>query len=211
MPRALRRLATGPPSTGSRGPGPPHSGPRPRRHRPGPSSPGAAGQVTAWEMAAARPTTARPRVVALLDVGQRPGPRNRLGPGLAIAALARAAPATCTHDQSAVDAAADGKRSDAAIRRRVTLINAPADRLPPPQRASTSSWPSTGSGSGRAERLAELRRGSHPAAPPHRVPAPLPRRLGGHVQPRRRRHREPARTPARRPEHPDPPLSPPVV
>jgi SAM-dependent methyltransferase len=125
---------------------------------------GAAGRVTAWEMASRPSNRQRNRwVVALLEV--RPDDRVLeigFGPGLAIAALARAgAGHVYGVDHSAVMLRQAAKRNAAAIRAgRVTLINAPADQLPPALSGpfdvilavnSLGFWP------GPAERLAELR------------------------------------------------------
>jgi SAM-dependent methyltransferase len=125
---------------------------------------GAAGRVTAWEMASRPSNRQRNRwVVALLDVG----PADQVleigfGPGLAIEALARAgAGHVYGVDHSAVMLRQAAKRNAAAIRDgRVTLINAPADQLPPALSGpfdvilavnSLGFWP------GPTERLAELR------------------------------------------------------
>ena len=125
---------------------------------------GAAGRVTAWEMAHRPSNRQRNRwVVSLLDVG----PADRVleigfGPGVAIAELARAgAGHVYGVDHSGVMLRQASKRNAAAIRAgRVTLVNAPADRLPSaldgPFDAmlavnSLGFWP------GPAERLAELR------------------------------------------------------
>jgi SAM-dependent methyltransferase len=125
---------------------------------------GAAGRVTAWEMAHRPSNRQRNRwVVSLLDV--RPADRVLeigFGPGVAIAELARAgAGHVYGVDHSGVMLRQASKRNAAAIRAgRVTLVNAPADRLPPvldgPFDAmlavnSLGFWP------GPAERLAELR------------------------------------------------------
>ena len=125
---------------------------------------GAAGRVTAWEMAHRPSNRQRNRwVVSLLDV--RPADRVLeigFGPGVAIEALARAgAGHVYGIDHSSVMLRQASKRNAAAIRAgRVTLVNAPADRLPPaldgPFDAmlavnSLGFWP------GPAERLAELR------------------------------------------------------
>src|SRR5579875_2796038 len=95
---------------------------------------GAAGRVTAWEMAHRPSNRERSRWVAsLLDVQ----PADRVleigfGPGLAIAALARAgAGHVYGADHSAVMVRAAGRRNAAAIRAgRVTLLRASADQLP---------------------------------------------------------------------------------
>ena len=126
---------------------------------------GAAGRVTAWEMAHRPSNRQRNRwVVSLLDVQ----PTDQVleigfGPGVAIAELARAGAAHVYGiDHSGVMLRQASKRNAAAIRAgRVTLINAPADQLPPaldgPFDAilavnSLGFWPAP------AERLAELRR-----------------------------------------------------
>src|ERR1700684_4408308 len=96
---------------------------------------GAAGRVTAWEMAHRPSNRQRNRwVVSLLDV--RPADRVLeigFGPGVAIAELARAgAGHVYGVDPSGVMLRQPSKRNAAAIRAgRVTLVNAPADRLPP--------------------------------------------------------------------------------
>ncbi len=126
---------------------------------------GAAGRVTAWEMAH-RPSNRQRSawVVSLLDVQ----PADRVleigfGPGLAIAHLARAgAGHVYGIDHSGVMVRQASKRNAAAIRAgRVTLIEAPADQLPPaldgPFDAilavnSLAFWPAP------AEQLAGLRR-----------------------------------------------------
>ena len=125
---------------------------------------GAAGRVTAWEMAHRPSNRRRSRwAVALLDV--RPADRVLeigCGPGVAIAELARAgAGHVYGVDHSEVMLRHASKRNAAAIRAgRVTLINAPADQLPPALSGpfdvilavnSLGFWP------GPAERLAELR------------------------------------------------------
>jgi SAM-dependent methyltransferase len=126
---------------------------------------GAAGRVTAWEMAHRPSNRQRSRwVVSLLDVQ----PADRVleigfGPGLAIAALARAgASQVCGADHSAVMVRAAARRNAAAIRAgRVTLIQASAQALPGalggPFNAilavnALAFWPAP------AERLAQLRR-----------------------------------------------------
>jgi SAM-dependent methyltransferase len=125
---------------------------------------GAAGRVTAWEMARRPSNRQRNRwVVSLLDV--RPADRVLeigFGPGVAIAELARAgAGHVYGIDHSAVMVRQASRRNAAAIRAgRVTLINAPVDRLPPALGGpfdiilavnSLGFWPAPG------ERLAELR------------------------------------------------------
>src|SRR6201995_6108588 len=96
---------------------------------------GAAGRVTAWEMAH-RPSNRQRSgwVVSLLDVQ----PADRVleigfGPGLAIAALARAgAGHVYGVDHSGVMVRAAARRNAAAIRAgRGTLLRASADQLPP--------------------------------------------------------------------------------
>jgi SAM-dependent methyltransferase len=126
---------------------------------------GAAGRVNAWEMAHRPSNRQRSRwAVSLLNVQ----PADRVleigfGPGVAVAALARAGAGHMYGvDQSAVMLRQASKRNAAAIRAgRVTLINAPVDQLPPaldgPFDAilavnSLGFWPAP------AERLAELRR-----------------------------------------------------
>ena len=126
---------------------------------------GAAGWVTAWEMALRPSNRQRSRwVVSLLDVQ----PADRVleigfGPGLAIAALARAgAGHVYGADHSGVMVRAAARRNAAAIRAgRVTLLRASADQLPPaldgPFDAilainALAFWPEP------AERLADLRR-----------------------------------------------------
>jgi SAM-dependent methyltransferase len=126
---------------------------------------GAAGRVTAWEMAHRPSNRQRSRwVVSLLGV--RPADKILeigFGPGLAIAELARAdAGHVYGIDHSGVMLRQASRRNAAAIRAgRVTLINAPANHLPPavdgPFDAilavnSLGFWPAP------AERLAELRR-----------------------------------------------------
>jgi SAM-dependent methyltransferase len=125
---------------------------------------GAAGRVTAWEMAHRPSNRQRNRwVVSLLDV--RPADRVLeigFGPGVAIAELARAgAGHVYGIDHSGVMLRQASKRNAAAIRAgRVTLVNAPADLLPPALDGpfdvilavnSLGFWPAP------AERLAELR------------------------------------------------------
>jgi SAM-dependent methyltransferase len=126
---------------------------------------GAAGRVTAWEMAHRPSNRQRSRwVVSLLEVQ----PADRVleigfGPGLAIAALARAgAGQVYGADHSGVMVRAAARRNAAAIRAgRVTLVRASADQLPPaldgPFDAilavnALAFWPAP------AERLAGLRR-----------------------------------------------------
>src|SRR5580693_4603444 len=126
---------------------------------------GAAGRVTAWEMAHRPSNRQRSRwAVSLLDVQ----PADQVlelgfGPGVAIAALARAgAGHVYGVDHSGVMLRQASRRNAAAIRAgRVTLVNAPANQLPPavdgPFDAilavnSLGFWPAP------AERLAELRR-----------------------------------------------------
>jgi SAM-dependent methyltransferase len=125
---------------------------------------GAAGCVTGWEMAHRPSNRQRSRwVVSLLDV--RPTDRVLeigFGPGLAVAALARAgAGHVYGIDHSGVMLRQASRRNAAAIRAgRVTLIRASADQLPPnfggPFDAilavnSHGFWPAP------AQRLAELR------------------------------------------------------
>ena len=134
---------------------------------------GAAGRVTAWEMAHRPSNRQRNRwVVALLDVQ----PADQVleigfGPGVAIAELARAgAGHVYGIDHSAVMVRQAAKRNAAAIRAgRVTLVNAPADQLPPALSGpfdvilavnSLGFWPTP------AERVAELR---HRLAPGGRI------------------------------------------
>jgi SAM-dependent methyltransferase len=126
---------------------------------------GAAGRVTAWEMAHRPSNRQRSRwAVSLLDVQ----PADQVlelgfGPGVAIAALARAgAGHVYGVDHSGVMLRQASRRNAAAIRAgRVTLIRASADQLPPaldgPFDAilavnSLGFWPAPG------QRLAELRR-----------------------------------------------------
>ena len=126
---------------------------------------GAAGSVTGWVFAHRPSNRQRNRwVVSLLDV--RPADQVLelgFGPGVAVAELVRAgAGHVYGIDHSGVMLRQASRRNAAAIRAgRVTLINAPADQLPPavdgPFDAilavnSLGFWP------GRAERLAELRR-----------------------------------------------------
>jgi SAM-dependent methyltransferase len=126
---------------------------------------GAAGRVTGWEMAHRPSNRQRNRWVAsLLDV-QSAGQVLEIGfgPGLAVAALARAgAGHVYGVDHSDVMLRRASRRNAAAIRAgRVTLIKASADQLPPaldgPFDAilavnSLGFWPEP------ATRLAELRR-----------------------------------------------------
>jgi SAM-dependent methyltransferase len=131
---------------------------------------GAAGSVTGWVFAHRPSNRQRNRwVVSLLDVH----PADQVlelgfGPGVAVAELVRAgAGHVYGIDHSAVMLRQASRRNAAAIRaRRVTLINAPADQLPPavdgPFDAilavnSLGFWPAP------AERLAELRRRLAPA------------------------------------------------
>ena len=126
---------------------------------------GAAGRVTAWEMAHRPSNRERNRwVVALLAV--RPADRVLeigFGPGVAIAELVGAgAGHVYGIDHSDVMVRQASKRNAAAITAgRVTLVNAPADQLPPALDGpfdvilavnSLGFWPAP------AERLAELRR-----------------------------------------------------
>jgi SAM-dependent methyltransferase len=125
---------------------------------------GAAGRVTGWVFAHRPSNRQRNRwVVSLLGVQ----PADRVleigfGPGLAVAALARAgAGHVCGVDHSGVMLQQASRRNAAAIRAgRVTLVKAPADQLPAaldgPFDAilavnSLGFWP------GRAARLADLR------------------------------------------------------
>jgi SAM-dependent methyltransferase len=125
---------------------------------------GAAGRVTAWEMAH-RPSNRQRSawVVSLLDVG----PADQVleigfGPGLAVAALARAgAGHVYGLDHSGVMVQAASRRNAAAIRAgRVTLAEASVDQLPPALGGPFDAilavnalgfWPAP------AQRLAELR------------------------------------------------------
>jgi SAM-dependent methyltransferase len=126
---------------------------------------GAAGRVTAWEMAHRPSNRQRNRwVVTLLAV--RPADRVLeigCGPGLAVAALARAgAGHVYGVDHSAVMLRQASRRNAAAIKAgRVTLIRASADQLPAALGGpfdvilavnSLGFWPAP------AMRLAELRR-----------------------------------------------------
>src|ERR1700753_3619669 len=96
---------------------------------------GAAGRVTAWEMAHRPSNRQRSRwVVSLLDI--RPADRVLelgFGPGVAIAALARAGAAHVYGvDHTGVRLRQASRPTAAAIRAgRVTLIKASADQLPP--------------------------------------------------------------------------------
>ena len=125
---------------------------------------GAAGRVTAWEMALRPSNRQRNRwVAALLDV--RPADRVLeigCGPGVAIAALARAgAGHVYGLDHSGVMLQQAARRNAAPIRAgRVTLVQASADQLPPTLDGpfdvilavnSLAFWPAP------AQRLAELR------------------------------------------------------
>jgi SAM-dependent methyltransferase len=126
---------------------------------------GAAGSVTGWVFAH-RPSNRQRNRWAVSLLGVRPGDRVLevgFGPGVAIAALARAgAGHVYGVDHSAVMLRQASRRNAAAIRAgRVTLVNAPADRLPAafdgPFDAilavnSLGFWPAP------AERLADLRR-----------------------------------------------------
>jgi SAM-dependent methyltransferase len=126
---------------------------------------GAAGSVTGWVFAHRPSNRQRNRwVVSLLEVQ----PTDQVleigfGPGIAVAALVRAGAAHVYGiDHSGVMLRQASRRNAAAIRAgRVTLVNAPADRVPPgldgPFNAilavnSHGFWPEP------AERLAELRR-----------------------------------------------------
>jgi SAM-dependent methyltransferase len=126
---------------------------------------GAAGRITAWEMAHRPSNRQRSRwVVSLLDVQ----PADQVleigfGPGLAVAALARAgAGHVYGIDHSGVMLRQASRRNAAAIRAgRVTLVRAAVDQIPPvldgPFDAilavnSLGFWPAP------AQRLAELRR-----------------------------------------------------
>jgi SAM-dependent methyltransferase len=126
---------------------------------------GAAGRVTGWVFAH-RPSNRRRNrwVVSLLGV--RPADQVLevgFGPGIAVAELVRAgAGHVYGIDHSGLMLRQASKRNAAAIRAgRVTLINAPADQLPPAVHGpfdailavnSHGFWPAP------AERLAELRR-----------------------------------------------------
>jgi SAM-dependent methyltransferase len=126
---------------------------------------GAAGRVTAWEMAH-RPSNRQRSRWAVSLLGIQPADQVLelgFGPGVAIAALARAgAGHVYGVDHSGVMLRQASKRNAAAIRAgRVTLIRAAADQLPPaldgPFDAilavnSLGFWPAP------AQRLAELRR-----------------------------------------------------
>ena len=126
---------------------------------------GAAGSVTGWVFAHRPSNRQRNRwVVSLLGV--RPADQvlePGFGPGLAVAELVRAGAAHVYGiDHSGVMLRQASRRNAAAIRAgRVTLINAPADQLPPAADGpfdailavnSLGFWPAP------AERLAELRR-----------------------------------------------------
>ena len=96
---------------------------------------GIPGQLVGWILAHRSSNVQRNRwVVGVLDLA----PTDRVlevgfGPGIAIAALARATPQGHVYgiDHSAVMVAQTGRRNRAAIRAgRVTLIHAPVDRLP---------------------------------------------------------------------------------
>jgi SAM-dependent methyltransferase len=126
---------------------------------------GAAGSVSGW-MFARRPSNRQRNrwAVSLLDVQ----PADRVleigfGPGVAVAALARAgAGHVYGIDHSAVMLRQASRRNAAAIRAgRVTLVNASVDQIPPTLDGSFDAilavnslafWPAP------AERLAELRR-----------------------------------------------------
>jgi SAM-dependent methyltransferase len=126
---------------------------------------GAAGRVTGWVFAHRPSNRQRNRWVVLL-LGVRPADQVfevGFGPGIAVAELVRAgAGHVYGIDHSGVMFRQASRRNAAAIRAgRVTLINAPADQLPPaldgPFDAilavnSLGFWPAP------AERLAELRR-----------------------------------------------------
>ena len=126
---------------------------------------GTAGRVTAWEMAH-RPSNRQRSRWAVSLLGVQPADQVLeigFGPGLAVAALARAgAGHVYGIDHSVVMLRQASRRNAAAIRAgRVTLINAPVDRLPAvldgPFDAvlavnSLGFWPAP------TERLAELRR-----------------------------------------------------
>jgi SAM-dependent methyltransferase len=126
---------------------------------------GKAGRVTAWEMAH-RPSNRQRSAWAVSLLAVRPADRVLeigFGPGLAIAALVRAGAGHVSGiDHSGVMLRQASRRNAAAIRAgRVTLIEAPVDRLPPAADGpfdamlavnSLAFWPEP------AERLAELRR-----------------------------------------------------
>jgi SAM-dependent methyltransferase len=126
---------------------------------------GTAGRVTAWEMAH-RPSNRQRSLWVVSLLGVQPASQVLeigFGPGLAIAALARAgAGHVYGIDHSAVMLRQASRRNAAAIRAgRVTLINASVDQIPPaldgPFDAilainSLAFWPAP------AQRLAELRR-----------------------------------------------------
>jgi SAM-dependent methyltransferase len=125
---------------------------------------GAAGRVAAWEMAH-RPSNRQRSVWVVSLLGVRPADRVLeigFGPGVAVAALARAgAGHVYGIDHSGVMLQRASRRNAAAIRAgRVTLIRGSVDRLPPaldgPFDAilavnSLAFWPAP------AQRLAELR------------------------------------------------------
>jgi len=126
---------------------------------------GTAGRVTAWEMAHRPSNRQRSRwVVSLLDV--QPGDQVLeigFGPGVAIAALARAGAAHVYGlDHSGVMVGQAARRNATAIRAgRVTLMKGSVDQLPPGLEGPFDAilainalgfWPAP------AERLAELRR-----------------------------------------------------
>ena len=95
---------------------------------------GAAGRVTAWEMAL-RPSNRQRNHWVVELLGVRPADRVLevgFGPGVAIAALARAGAAhVCGVEHSEVMLRQAAKRNAAAIRAgRVTLVNASAAQLP---------------------------------------------------------------------------------
>ncbi len=155
---------------------------------------GAAGSVTGWVFAH-RPSNRQRNgwVVSLLKVQ----PADRIleigfGPGVAVAELVRAgAGHVYGIDHSAVMLRQASRRNAAAVRAgRVTLINASVDQLPAaldgPFDAilavnSLGFWPEPAEAARRPAPAARTRR-----AHGHRVPAPLPRRHGGHVPQRRR-------------------------
>jgi SAM-dependent methyltransferase len=126
---------------------------------------GTAGRVTAWEMAH-RPSNRQRSLWVVSLLGVQPASQVLeigFGPGLAIAALARAgAGHVYGIDHSGVMLRQASRRNAAAIRAgRVTLINASVDQIPPaldgPFDAilainSLAFWPAP------AQRLAELRR-----------------------------------------------------
>jgi SAM-dependent methyltransferase len=126
---------------------------------------GAAGTVNGWVFAHRPSNRQRNRWVVTL-LGVRPADRVLeigFGPGVAVAALARAgAGHVYGIDHSAVMLQQASRRNAAAIRAgRVTLVNAPVDQIPPALSGpfdvilavnSLAFWPVP------AERLAELRR-----------------------------------------------------